>query len=171
MKKERVIIFEGEHQFVAPKNRVRNKKTGVSYHVESEVNLVDDAAPSYRQTAQAQQDRLALVQPTQADPIVATSKLVGAGTGVIIDPGPAQGGNINESTTTTSSTTSTTTIAVVIKLEEPLGLGKAPLLGGGGGGGRKEEGAAKKVTTLQKYWWLIPVVAIGGYFTYKKLKK
>lgn len=40
MKKEEVIIFEGEHNFVLPKNRVRNKKTGVSYYVPDDVNVV-----------------------------------------------------------------------------------------------------------------------------------
>ena len=41
MRREDVIIFEGEHQFVVPKNRVRNKKTGMSYNV-PEVGLVGD---------------------------------------------------------------------------------------------------------------------------------
>ena len=39
MKKEKVIIFEGEHNFVIPKNRVRDKKTGVSYYVPDEMNV------------------------------------------------------------------------------------------------------------------------------------
>jgi hypothetical protein len=39
MKKEDVIIFEGEDQFIVPKNRVRNKKTGVSYFV-GEMNAI-----------------------------------------------------------------------------------------------------------------------------------
>jgi hypothetical protein len=41
MKREDVIIFEGEDQFVLPKNRVRDRKTGVSYNVPN-VNLVGD---------------------------------------------------------------------------------------------------------------------------------
>jgi hypothetical protein len=40
MKKEKVIIFEGEQNFVIPKNRVRNKKTGVSYYVPDDMNVV-----------------------------------------------------------------------------------------------------------------------------------
>jgi hypothetical protein len=40
MKKEKVIIFEGEHNFVIPKNRVRDKKTGISYYVPDNMNVV-----------------------------------------------------------------------------------------------------------------------------------
>jgi len=39
MKKEKVIIFEGEQNFVIPKNRVRDKKTGISYYVPDEMNV------------------------------------------------------------------------------------------------------------------------------------
>ena len=39
MTKERVIIFEGEDEFILPKNRVRNKKTGISYYVPDEMNV------------------------------------------------------------------------------------------------------------------------------------
>jgi hypothetical protein len=40
MTKERVIIFEGEDEFILPKNRVRNKKTGISYYVPDEMNVI-----------------------------------------------------------------------------------------------------------------------------------
>jgi hypothetical protein len=38
--KEQVIVFEGEHLFVAPKKRISNKKKGVQVSIPEELNVV-----------------------------------------------------------------------------------------------------------------------------------
>jgi hypothetical protein len=184
MKKEKVIIFEGEHEFVAPKSRVRDRKTGVSYNVQDYMNVVSsDMAPIDKPTED---------QPPQLD--------VSQGSGPI-RPEPSGGGT----TSTTVETTTlrpptengktklpeadvqlgspskkaaieelapvTTNLKVDLPISVPTNLGKAPapIMGGGGGGGSKDQAAAKK-TFLQNYWWLIVALGIGGYMYYKKKK-
>lgn len=181
MKKEKVIIFEGEHEFVAPKSRVRDRKTGISYNVKDYVNLVSsDMAPIDKPTED---------QPPQLD--------------VSQGSGPVRPESSSTTTSTTSDTTTarppimddkkitlpepdvqlgsprktiieegpiTTNVKVDLPIAVPSNLGKAPapIMGGGGGGGSKE-GAAKQKTFLQKYWWLI-ALGVGGYIYYKKKK-
>jgi len=181
MKKEKVIIFEGEHEFVAPKTRVRDRKTGISYNVKDYVNLVSsDTAPIDKPTED---------QPPQLD--------VSQGSGSV-RPEP--------SSTTTSTTSDTTTrppiqngkknlptpdiqlgspskktvleqapIQVSTKIDLPViapsNLGKAPvpIMGGGGVGGSKEQAKAQP-SFLQKYWWLLLIAGVGGYMYYKRKK-
>lgn len=173
MSKEQVIVFDGEQNFIAPKTRVANKFKGKSVHVPEDVNLVDDAAPSARQTAQAQQDRLALVQPTQADPTVSTQQLTNAYKAVVVNPadvvtlGGAQNTVVTE--TTTSSTTSTTTAApkkIDVTLLTPPNLGLAPIGGGGGGGGQEE--APPPVEEKTNYLWILLGIGALVYFFSKK---
>lgn len=38
--KEQVIVFEGEHMFVAPKKRISNKKKGIQIAIPEEMNVV-----------------------------------------------------------------------------------------------------------------------------------
>jgi hypothetical protein len=162
MAKEKVIIFEGEHNFVAPKNHVTNKATGMTHYVPDEVNLI----PSPTSATQPSSPTLggAITRPvvdaasstniTTNTPIVVTNPNISK---TIAPPPPAT------IPTTTSTLTTTTT--------KPISFGSAPVGGGGGGGGKKEEAAPQK-TFLQKYWWAIAiaVVGIGGYIYYKKKK-
>jgi hypothetical protein len=174
MTKEKVIIFEGEHLFVAPKNYVVNKKTGMAHKVSvpENVNLVDDDARSQRQTEQAQQDRLAIVQATEADPLVPTQKLTEPiGGGSIGSPSNIQMGDPTklvpapEEVLPPAPATAKAAIPLL-----PISFGAAPMMGGGGGGGGKQEAAPKKKSVLAQYWWVLLVIGVGGYIYYKKKK-
>jgi hypothetical protein len=174
MSKEQVIVFDGEQNFIAPKTRVSNKIKGRSIHVPENVNLVDDDARSPRQTAQAQQERLAIVQPTQADPVVSTQQLTDAYKAVVVNPadvvtlGGAQKTVINEITTsTTSSTTTAAPKKIDVTLLTPPNLGLAPI-GGGGGGGGQEEVAPPEEKKTNYLWILLAIGAIAYFFSKKK---
>lgn len=187
MKKEKVIIFEGEHNFVAPKSRVRDKKTGISYKVEDYLNVVasSDVAP--------------IDKPIEDVPPALD---VSQGSG---DPRPMPTGGGGTTTSTTSDTTTerppimddkkttlpepdvqlgsprktvieeapvTTNVRVDLPIAVPTNLGKAPapIMGGGGGGGGSKEAAAPKKSLLQQYWWILLVLGVGGYMYYKRKK-
>ena len=162
MAKEQVIIFEGEHNFVAPKNHVTDKATGMTHHVPDEVNLIPTPTSATQPTSLPQlggatrpvADAASSTNITTNQPIIVTNPNISK---TIAPPPPA---NIP---TTTSTLTTTTT--------KPISFGSAPV-GGGGGGGKKEEAAAKPKTFIQKYWWAmaIAVVGIGGYIYFKKKK-
>lgn len=94
MKKEKVIIFEGEHDFVLPKSRIRDKKTGISYNVEDFKNLVNiGEAPT---DSSPENPVPTSIEPAPNVPVYAL-------------PTPISGGGGGG--TTTSTTIETTTIA------------------------------------------------------------
>jgi hypothetical protein len=192
MTKEKVIIFEGEHNFVLPKNRVRNKKTGMSYYIPDEMNVTaptkgdglgtpiepppqpDDIDISPKTTTTQEEERKK--ETTVPDDVTP----LGDGKRRLIDlePTPIGLGDArkivsDEEITTTSTTTSTTTVKPIVILPIDLGVSPSSRIGGGGsGGGGAKEGAAKKKTLLQKYWWILAIAAIGGgYYLYKNKKK
>lgn len=174
MKKEKVIIFEGEHNFVTPKNTVYDKKTGMTHVI-----------PEYANLVQPPNETVAPANCFQIDPVTGVQvptdcSGLGGGTPVA----PVGGGTADITTTTTlppADTTTPTTTTTLPAINIPINLGTAPtsigtLVSGGGarggGGGSAESGAAKKKTFLQKYWWLLLLVAAGGgYWYYKKGKK
>lgn len=172
MKREQVIIFEGEHMFVAPKNTVYDKKTGMTHVV-----------PEFENLLPAPQDGsvgTGITDPT-IPPAPVEGPLLPVGTPIGTGPTPPIGGGAPTPVADiTTSTTTTTTTAATINI--PINLGTAPLVtpattgtfsgGGGGGGGSKSTatGATQK-TFLQKYWWLLLLAAAGGYYLYKKRKK
>lgn len=192
MKREKVIIFEGEHMFVAPKNTVYDKKTGMTHTIPEFANLVDpktaESLPILT-TGGIAGDTDTRTQDTNTQTnLVSSGTARYAGTDTTVSPiggGGAVRTPIVEMETTTSSTTSTTTAAPKIEqtLNVPLNLG-LPLQsqmarsgGGGGGGGGSASGEGKPqanvfVTLLKKYWWvgLIVAAGVGGYF-YAKRKK
>ena len=159
MAKEKVIIFEGEHNFVAPKNHVTNKATGMTHYIPDEVNLIPspnsatqpNSLPHLGGATRHVAQTASSTNRTTNTPIVVTNPNISK----TIAPPPPE--NITTSTLTTTTT-------------KPISFGAAPV-GGGGGGGKKEEAAPQK-TFLQKYWWAIAiaVVGIGGYIYYKKKK-
>ena len=161
--------------FVAPKNYVVNKKTGMAHKVSvpEDVNLVDDDARTQRQTEQAQQDRLAIVQATEADPLVPTQKLTEPiGGGSIGSPPSIQLGDPTKLAPAPEEVVPPAAPApakAAIPLL-PISFGAAPMMGGGGGGGGKQEAAPKKKSLLAQYWWVLLVVGVGGYIYYKKKK-
>jgi hypothetical protein len=191
MTKEKVIIFEGEHNFVTPKNRVRNKKTGISYYVPDEMNVTapnsgdglgkpiepppqpDDIIISPKTTTTQEEDR------KKETTVPLDVKPLGDGKRRLIDfePTPIGLGDArkvvsDEEITTTSTTTSTTTVKPIVILPIDLGVSPSSRIGGGGGGGGAKEDAAKKKTLFQKYWWILAIAAVGGgYYLYKNKKK
>jgi hypothetical protein len=189
MKKEKVIIFEGEQNFVIPKNRVRDKKTGISYYVPDEMNVTapvgtrmedpiepprqpDEPIGSPKTTTTQQEDAL------KPSTVPTDSTLASRGTLAQNDAlslGDRSSVMSDEEMTTTSTTTSTTTEIPKTTIPTlPIDTILAPRLsvGGGGGGGSKDGASAPKKTFLQKYWWLLLLVAAGGgYYYYKKKNK
>lgn len=166
MVKEQVIVFEGEHLFVAPKNHVVNRKTGMVHAFPKEMNVV---AP-----VEEARDEQTIEQPKQPDdPMPSPKATITSGT-----PLPTLGGGGGSPLPSLGDPTAlvkapeeaapptTPTIKADIPIL-PISFGSAPI-GGGGGGGRKEEAAAPKKTLLQKYWWLLLVIGAGGYIYYKR---
>jgi hypothetical protein len=188
MKKEQVIIFEGEHNFVMKKNHVRDKKTGISHYVADEMNVIapvgvgvldapiepptqtDGPAPSPTTTTTLQ-DASQVITSVPKDVV-----LLGGGLSTTPVPDLLPLGNkpnVLSDEEMTTSTTSSTTTKIVLKIDIPTGLGTNPTLGGiGGGGGKKETPAEAKKSFLQKYWWILLLVGGGGaYYYYKKKNK
>jgi hypothetical protein len=190
MKKEQVIIFEGEHNFVMKKNRVRDKKTGISHYVPDEMYAIapkDDGQldppiePPTQPDDPVYRPKQEVTEKGVPDKNVPDDvKLLPNGDGginlgdpikVVPDeetpPPPPPPPNTSDTTTTTTK--------IVVTIDIPTGLGTNPTLGGvggGGGGGKKETAAVAKKSFLQKYWWLLLIVAGGGaYYYYKKKKK
>jgi hypothetical protein len=175
MKKEKVIIFEGEHMFVAPKNTVYDKKTGMTHVIPEYANLVQPPNETVSPSNCFQIDPVTGVQvPTDCG---------GLGGGVTPPVSTIGGAAVDITTTTTAppvDTTTPSTTTTIAPISIPINLGTAPTaIGslvagggrGGGGGGASDGTAAKPKTFLQKYWWLLLVAAAGGYIYYKKRKK
>lgn len=169
MKKEKVIIFEGEHMFVAPKNTVYDKKTGMTHVI-----------PEYANLVQPPNETVAPTNCFQIDPVTGVQVPTDCG-GLGNNPTPVGANTMDITTTTTAppvDTTTPSTTTTLAPISIPINLGTAPTAigslvagGGGGRGGASDGTAAKPKTFLQKYWWLLLVAAAGGYIYYKKRKK
>jgi hypothetical protein len=171
MAKEQVIIFEGEHLFVSPKNHIVDNKTGMVYNMASEVNLVEpkDEVVMDKPVKPLMQPDEPTPTPTTSEPILSrggNAPLGGAG-----NPLPSLGDPTKiatpqeEATPAPAPEPQKATIPIL-----PISFGSAPVGGGGGGGGSKKEEATPKKTLLQKYWWLIVLAGVGGYILYKRKK-
>jgi len=190
MKKEEVIIFEGEHNFVVPKNRVRNKKTGVSYYVPEEMNVTapvgvgvleppieppkqPDEPIGSPKTITTQQEDATTPTPVPTGVTLASKGTLSQNDAVSLGGAkllPSAGEESGENLTTTTTNIPTQVIIPTL----PIGMGVSPskLSGGGGGGGGSKDSATPKKTLLQKYWWVLLIVAVGGgYYYYKNKKK
>jgi hypothetical protein len=194
MKKEQVIIFEGEHNFVMKKNRVRDKKTGISHYVPDEMYLIapkddgqlgDPIEPPADTDGPAPNPKSEVTDKGVPDKNVPDDvkplPIGGGGDGIARDDSPSPIGlgdarKIVSDEEITTSTTSSTTTKIVVKIDIPTGLGTNPTSSGVGSGAsgssKKETAAAAKKSLLQKYWWVLLLVAGGGaYYYYKKKKK
>jgi hypothetical protein len=173
MKKEKVIIFEGEQNFVIPKNRVRDKKTGVSYYVPNDVN-----ADGKDKSIIVPKDE-EVVDPGGGggggEPVAPIEPIMPKEPDAPIEPDdptkrfPTAGEEV-----VTPSTPLAITTPVLPLLPIDMGVAPSKMVGGGGGGGggSKQPSEATKKTFLQKYWWLLLLVAAGGgYYYYKKKNK
>jgi len=189
MKKEKVIIFEGEQNFVIPKNRVRDKKTGVSYYVPDDMNVVGVDKSGITPIDESQLDapkepdepiRIITPPPSGSSDISVRSQ-GGSGGGGTIQLGnptkqfPSAGEEVIAPSTPLAPSPPLAITTPVLPLL-PIDMGVAPSKmvggGGGGGGGSKQPSEATKKTFLQKYWWLLLLVAAGGgYYYYKKKNK
>ena len=188
MKKEKVIIFEGEQNFVVPKNRVRDKKTGISYYVPDEMNVTapigtpmeepiepprqpDEPIGSPKTTTTQQDDA------SKPSTVPTDSTLVSRGTLAQNDISLGDRSSvmsdeeITTSTTTSTTTKATTSILPILPIDTIIAPSKMGGGVGGGGGGSKDGASVPKKTFLQKYWWVLLLVAGGGYYYYKKIKK
>lgn len=162
MKKKKVIIFEGEEDFVLPKNTIYDGKTGKTYVVAEEMNVI---APTKED--QPQNGGTSGGSVTDQDPLIPPRDIGGKSP---VPPEPEI-----TTTTTTTTTTQAPTTQVNIGTTLPLGtaLVSAPTLGGGGGGGGRGGGeAAPKKTLFQRYWWVLLVIGggVGLYFLTRKKK-
>jgi hypothetical protein len=177
MAKEQVIVFEGEHLFVAPKNHVINKKTGMVYKVPSEMNVVapiegDLIEPPVKPLMQPDEPPI-VTTTTTTEPILSRGgNAPQGGVGNVGTPLPSLG---DPSILSKPIEESPVQQPLQTKAEVPtlpISFGSAPSRsgGGGGGGGAKEEKAAAKKTFLQKYWWLLVLAGVGGYIYYKRKK-
>jgi hypothetical protein len=177
MAKEQVIVFEGEHMFVAPKNHVVNRKTGMVHHVASEMNVVapiDEVRLDQPIEPPKQPDDP--IQNPSLTPITTNTKpslgnpTIGGGGG---SPLPSLGDPTKLATPQEEVTPAPTPEPEPKKVAVPLlpiSFGSAPIGGGGGGGGSKKEETAPKKTLLQKYWWILVLAGVGGYIYYKRKK-
>ncbi len=176
MAKEQVIVFEGEHLFVSPKNHIVDRKTGMTHQVPSEMNVV----------APIDEPRLEqpIEPPKQPDDPMPSPTPTTTNIGTILPLGSSGGGG-----STLPSLGDPTKLVPAPKEEAPppaptpapepqkatipllpISFGSAPVGGGGGGGGSKKEEAAPKKSLLQKYWWLLVLAGVGGYIYYKRKK-
>lgn len=189
--KEQVIVFEGEHMFVAPKKRISNKKKGIQIAIPEEMNVVapvgvgmeapiepprqPDEPIGSPKTTTTQQEDASKPTPVPTD-VTLVSKATLAQNDANINLGDASKVKSDEEITTTSTTTSTTTVlpsSVVGVPLLPISFGAAPMMGGrggsGGGGGGEEEQAPPVEEKKTNYLWLV-LLGIAGliYFTKKK---
>jgi hypothetical protein len=158
--------------FVAPKNTVYDKKTGMTHVI-----------PEYANLVQPPNETVSPSNCFEIDPLTGIQRPTDCG-GLGNNPSSVGGAAVDITTSTTlppvdTTTPSTTTTLAPINI--PINLGTAPTAigslvagggGGRGGGGASEGTAAKPKTFLQKYWWLLLLAAAGGgYLYYKKRKK
>lgn len=156
MRKKKVIIFEGEQDFVAPKNTVYDSKTGKTYVVPEEMNVIaptEDEQPTGGGGTVTDQDPL--IPPRDVGTPAPTPPAVEVTT---------------SSTTTTTTKAPTTTVNVGTLPITTMGTPLGQAIPRGGGGGSPEGGKAKK-SLLKQYWWVLLIVAGGvGYYIYTKRK-
>lgn len=189
MKKEKVIIFEGEQNFVVPKNRVRDKKTGISYYVPDEMNvtapigtLMEEPIEPPRQpdepigspkTTTTQQDDASKPSTVPTDSTLASRGTLAQNDAISLGDKSSvmSDEEITTSTTTSTTTKATTSILPILPIDTIIAPSKMGGGVGGGGGGSKDGASVPKKTFLQKYWWVLLLVAGGGYYYYKKINK
>ncbi len=171
MAKEKVIIFEGEDKFVAPRTHTFDTAKGEATYVggngaaDTGVVTPSSVMPIFGEADYC--NRLQAYINSRGENTATPEQ-------VMLAYQNFQTNCLSTSTTTetttlvsdiiTSSTTSTTTLPVVV-VPVPLGMGVALGVGGGGGGG----GDTPVVAPKKNYWWLL-LVAAGAYLVFSKKK-
>lgn len=168
MAKEKVIIFEGEHNFVSPKNYIVDEKTGVKSIVPSEMNLVEPIRGTQDEVIEPPKEPDAPATPTAP---TTTNVPTGSGTG----GGLVLPVTLGDPTQLVQPPQEPDAPKKILTPDMPINFGVAPSTvrpsgGGGGGGGGAKEQQAKPKTFLQKYWWILVVVGIGGVIYYRRKK-
>jgi len=172
MAKEKVIIFEGEHKFVAPRTHTFDTAKGEATYVggngaaDTGVQTPSSVMPIFGEADYC--NRLQAYINSRGENTASPEQVMIAyqnfQTNCLSTSTTTETTTLVSTETTTSTTTNTTTIPIVI-VGVPSGMGVAPRIGGGGGGG----GDTPVVAPKKSYWWLL-LVAAGAYLIFSKKK-
>jgi hypothetical protein len=172
MAKEKVIIFEGEHKFVAPRTHTFDTAKGEATYVggngaaDTGVQTPSSVMPIFGEVDYC--NRLQAYISSRGENTASPEQVMIAyqnfQTNCLSTSTTTETTTLVSTDTTTSTTTNTTTIPIVI-VGVPSGMGVAPRIGGGGGGG----GDTPVVAPKKSYWWLL-LVAAGAYLLFSKKK-
>ena len=172
MAKEKVIIFEGEDKFVAPRTHTFDTAKGEATYVggngkaETDVITPSSVMPIFGESDYC--NRLQAYISSRGENTATPEQVMLAyqnfQTNCLSTSTTTETTTLVSTDTTTSTTTNTTTIPIVI-VGVPSGMGVAPRIGGGGGGG----GDTPVVAPKKSYWWLL-LVAAGAYLLFSKKK-
>ena len=170
MAKEKVIIFEGEDKFVAPRTHTFDTAKGEATYVggngaaDTGVITPSSVMPIFGEADYC--NRLQAYINSRGENTATPEQVMLAyqnfQTNCLSTSTTTETTTLLSTDTTTSTTTNTTTLPVVV-VPVPLGMGVA--LGGGGGGG----GDTPVVAPKKNYWWLL-LVAAGAYLVFSKKK-
>lgn len=170
MAKEKVIIFEGEDKFVAPRTHTFDTAKGEATYVggngkaETDVITPSSVMPIFGESDYC--NRLQAYISSRGENTATPEQVMLAyqnfQTNCLSTSTTTETTTLVSTDTTTSTTTNTTTIPIVI-VGVPLGMGVAPRIGGGGGGD------TPVVAPKKSYWWLL-LVAAGAYLIFSKKK-
>jgi hypothetical protein len=177
MAKEKVIIFEGEHKFVAPRTHTFDTAKGEATYVggngkaETDVVTPSSVMPIFGESDYC--NRLQAYISSRGENTASPEQVMIAyqnfQTNCLSTSTTTETTTLVSTETTTSTTTNTTTLAVILPPPPPivpLGFGIAPPRGGGGGGGGSD---TPVVAPKKSYWWLL-LVAAGAYLLFSKKK-
>ena len=185
--KEQVIVFEGEHMFVAPKKRISNKKKGVQVSVPEEMNVTapvgtpmeapieppkqpDEPMGSPKTTTTLQDDATKPTTVPSDVTLAPKNTLISNAADVTLGGASKVQPDVEITTTSTTSTTTTLSPKTVVSIPlVPISFGAAPIMGGGGGGGGAEEEQPPVEEKKTNYLWVVILgIAALIYFTKKK---
>ena len=172
MAKEKVIIFEGEDKFVAPRTHTFDTAKGEATYVggngaaDTGVQTPSSVMPIFGEVDYC--NRLQAYINSRGENTATPEQVMIAyqnfQTNCLSTSTTTETTTLLSTDTTTSTTTNTTTLPVVV-VPVPLGMGVALGVGGGGGGG----GDTPVVAPKKNYWWLL-LVAAGAYLVFSKKK-
>jgi hypothetical protein len=174
MAKEKVIIFEGEDKFVAPRTHTFDTAKGEATYVggngaaDTGVQTPSSVMPIFGEVDYC--NRLQAYINSRGENTATPEQVMIAyqnfQTNCLSTSTTTETTTLVSTDTTTSTTTNTTTQAVILPPPPlPLGFGIAPPRGGGGGGSSDTPVVAPK----KSYWWLL-LVAAGAYLLLSKKK-
>ena len=173
MAKEKVIIFEGEDKFVAPRTHTFDTAKGEATYVggngaaDTGVVTPSSVMPIFGEAdyCNRMQSYINSRGENTATPEQVMIAYQNFQTNCLSTSTTTETTTLVSTDTTTSTTTNTTTQVVILPPPPvPIGFGIAPPRVGGGGGGDTPVVAPKK-----SYWWLL-LVAAGAYLVFSKKK-